>query len=180
MRIFYASDSTPNSSFKSNLWKNNLYLTLIDLSHEVIEFDYDLSETFRNLNPVDPIQRKFIKKNRPKVSQELLRQIKKAHEEKPIDLFFSYFFDACVLPETIYEIKSLGIKTVNWYCNGSYQLDLVSEISPLYKLAWSRTMRIHRGSPGQRRTPAPENGVQTSHYDIQSPPSKDAPFTRRR
>ena len=132
MRIFYASDTTPNSSFKSNLWRNNLYLPLIDLGHEVIEFDYDLSKTFINLNPIDPIQRKFIKKNRPTVSQELLKQIKKAHEKKSIDLFFSYFFDACILPETIDVIKSLGIKTINWYCNGSYQLDLVSEISPHY------------------------------------------------
>jgi len=132
MRIFYASDTTPNSHFESNLWRNNLYLPLIDLGHEVIEFDYDLRKTFQNLNPQDPIQKKFIKKNRPKVSCELLKQVKKAHKKKPVDLFFSYFFDACVLPETIEEIKSLGIKTVNWYCNGSYQLNLVSEISPHY------------------------------------------------
>ncbi|MCK4517420.1 glycosyltransferase [Candidatus Babeliales bacterium] len=132
MRIFYASDTTPNATFQSNLWRNNLYLPLVDLGHKVIEFDYDLRETFQNLNPTDPIQKKFIKRNRPKLSQELLRQIKQAHQEKPIDLFFSYFYDACVFPETIDEIKSMGIKTINWYCNGSYQLDLVSQISPHY------------------------------------------------
>lgn len=37
-----------------------------------------------------------------------------------------------MLPEAIDEIRSMGIKTVNWYCNGSYQLHLVSEISPHY------------------------------------------------
>jgi spore maturation protein CgeB len=132
MRIFYASDTTPNSAFQSNLWRNNLYLPLVDLGHDVVEFQYDLRETFQNLNPVDPIQRAFIKKNRPKVSRELLQQIKAAHAIKPVDLFFSYFYDACILPEAIDEIKSMGIRTVNWYCNGSYQLHLVSEIAPHY------------------------------------------------
>jgi len=132
MRIFYASDTTPNSAFQSNLWRNNLYLPLVDLGYDVIEFDFDLRETFRNLDPADPHQKAYINGNRPKTSQELLRQIKKAHAAKPVDLFFSYFYDACVLPEAIDEIRSMGIKTVNWYCNGSYQLHLVSEISPHY------------------------------------------------
>jgi spore maturation protein CgeB len=61
-----------------------------------------------------------------------LRQIKKSHEDRPIDLFFSYFYDACVLPEGIETIRSMGIKAVNWYCNGSYQFHLVEEISPHY------------------------------------------------
>jgi spore maturation protein CgeB len=132
MRIFYASDTTPNSAFQSNLWRNNLYLPLVDLGHDVLEFKYDLRKTFQNVNPADPIQRAFIKKNRPKVSRELLQQIKRLHAIKPIDLFFSYFYDACILPEAIDEIKSMSIKTVNWYCNGSYQLHLVSEIAPHY------------------------------------------------
>ncbi|PAV11363.1 hypothetical protein ASJ81_10340 [Methanosarcina spelaei] len=132
MRIFYASDTTPNSSFQSNLWRNNLYQPLVDLGHDVIEFQYELRETFQNLDISDPKQRSFISRNRPKVSKELLRQIKAAHKEKPVDLFFSYFYDACVMPEAIDEIKAMGIKTVNWYCNGSYQLHLVSNISPHY------------------------------------------------
>lgn len=132
LRIFYASDTTPNSALQSNIWRNNLYLPLVDMGHNVVEFQYDLRETFRNLNPADPRQRDFIRKNRPKLTKELLRQIKEAHAQKPIDLFFSYFYDACVLPEAIDKIRSMGIKTVNWYCNGSYQLHLVSEISPHY------------------------------------------------
>lgn len=107
-------------------------MPLCDLGHEIIEFDYDLSETFKHLDMTNPKDYKFIKTNRTKLSDELLRQIKIAHSDKKIDLFFSYFYDACVLPETIDEIKKLGIKTVNWYCNGSYQLYLVKEISPHY------------------------------------------------
>ncbi len=132
MRIFYASDTTPNAQLQSNLWRNNLYMPLLDLGHEVIEFDYDMTTTFQKLDPAYPEMREFIAINRPKLTQALLEQIKAAHAIQPIDLFFSYFYDACVFPEAIDEIKAMGIVTVNWYCNGSYQLHLVREISPHY------------------------------------------------
>jgi spore maturation protein CgeB len=132
MRIFYASNTSPNATFQSDLWRQNLYSSLVSLGHDVVEFDYDLYETFQNVESGDPRQKTFIEGNRPRVTDELLRQIKEAHRLKPVDLFFSYFYDACVLPEAIDEIRGLGIKTVNWYCNGSYQLHLVSEISPHY------------------------------------------------
>lgn len=132
MRIFYASETSPNPVFSSNLWRNNLYLPLVDLGHDVVEFIYDLRETFCNVDPSIPSQRAFINRNRPLVTAELLRQIRTAHAIQPIDLFFSYFYDACVLPEAIDEIRAMGITTVNWYCNGSYQLQLVADISPHY------------------------------------------------
>lgn len=132
MRIFYAAVDSTETSFASSLWRGNLYMTLAGLGHDMVEFGYDLRDTFSNLNPADPEKKRFIDANRPRLSAELLRQIRKAHAERPVDLFFSYFYDACVLPEAVDEIRSLGIKTVNWYCNGSYQLDLVREISPHY------------------------------------------------
>src|SRR5687767_10231291 len=98
MRIFYASDTTPNSSFESNLWRNNLFQPLVDLGHEVVEFDFDLRETFKNLDPSVPSQNKFIQQNRPRVSKALLEQITAAHRAKKIDLLFTYFYDACVEP----------------------------------------------------------------------------------
>lgn len=132
MRIFYAADATPNAAIDSKIWRNNLYLALIDLGHKVIEFEYDLRETFRRLDPAVPWHKDFIARNRPRVSAELLRQVRAAHRRMPIDLLFTYFYDSCILPETIEEIRGMGIRTVNWYCNGSYQLHLVSEISPHY------------------------------------------------
>lgn len=132
MRIFYASDSTPNPFFQSDLWRNNLYLPLKDLGHDVVEFDYDLRPFFQNLEADDPVQREFIERHRPAASEELLRQVRAAHAERPVRLFFSYFYDAFVLPEAIDEIRRMGITTVNWYCNGSFQLHFVTEISPHY------------------------------------------------
>ena len=130
MRIFYASDTTPNAALHSNIWRNNLYLPLVDMGHDVVEFEYDLSETFRHLDTGDPTSQEFIARNRPRVTAELLRQVRVAHAAAPITLFFSYFYDACVLSEAIEEIRAMGIVTVNWYCNGSYQLHLVRQISP--------------------------------------------------
>ena len=132
MRIFYAADNSadPRLGIQSNIWRNNLYCTLIDLGHDVVEFDYDLQETILKVDK--SLHRNFIAKNRPKITCELLRQIRQAHSERPIDLFFSYFYDACVMVDGLEQIKAMGIKTVNWYCNGSYQFHLVEEISPHY------------------------------------------------
>jgi len=132
MRIFYAADSSPSQECVSSLWRRNLYDSLVTMGHDVVEFDYDMRETFRNLDSTVPEQAGFIGENRPKLGEELLRQIREAHQRNPIQVFFSYFYDACVCPQVIEEIKSLGITTVNWFCNGSYQLHLVSTISPHY------------------------------------------------
>jgi spore maturation protein CgeB len=132
MRIFYAADSTPNPDFDSNIWRNNLRGALVDLGHEVVDFVFDLRETFRHLDPALPGIAEFIAQNRPRLGAELLRQIRAAHELSPVRLFFSYFYDACIEPQVIDEIRALGIKTVNWFCNASYQLHLVREIAPRY------------------------------------------------
>jgi len=102
------------------------------MGHDVVEFKYDLNETFLSLDTTDAHHRTLIQENRPKVSEELIGQVRVAHKIRPVDLFFSYLYDACVTPETIDEIRALGITAVNWYCNGSYQLHLVSEIAPHY------------------------------------------------
>ena len=108
------------------------YDSLVALEHEVIEFRYPLAETFRHLDPSRPEDAAFIAENRPRLGKELMTQIRSAHATGPIDLFFSYFYDACVDPAVLEEIRSLGIVAVNWYCNASYQLHLVQEIAPHY------------------------------------------------
>lgn len=133
MRIFYAADSTPNPALRdSRLWHVNLYLPLCDLGHEVVSFDYPLTPHFRNLDPSDPAQAEFIAAERPKLEWALLAQVERAHRERPIELFFSYFYSAICTADTIRAIRALGIPTMNWYCNGSYQLHLVADIAPAY------------------------------------------------
>ncbi len=122
MRVFHTSEG----------WHNHFSPALTDMGHDVVEFRYPWGETYQKLDTGNPEHVAFMTQNRPKATAELLRQIKAAHAEKPIDLLFSYFYDAVVLPEAIDDIKALGITTVNWYANGSYQLHLVRAISPHY------------------------------------------------
>lgn len=134
MRIFYAAADSPNywGLPDSKAWLTNLYLPLADLGHELVRFQYDYGRHNNHLDPRIPAHRAFMDRNRPLLGEQLLRQVKAAHRRRPIDLFFSYFYSAYVEPDVIREIRRMGIATVNWYCNASYQFDLVSEIAPAY------------------------------------------------
>jgi len=116
----------------SRLWYVNLYLPLIDLGHEVVHFKYDLLPHYQHADVNQPDHQVFIQANRPRLEEALLYQIAALHREKPIDLFFSYFYGAFCRPEIIAEIRRMGIVTVNWYCNASYQFHLVEDIAPAY------------------------------------------------
>jgi spore maturation protein CgeB len=131
MKIFYACDHQP---FPGNhLWYHNLFMPLLDLGHEVVPFEYDLTRHFLQAsNPTLPEHRANIEAWREQLEDELIRQIEAEHQKRPVDLFFSYFYSAFCRPEIIRRIHDLGIVTVNWYCNGSYQFDLVSDIAPAY------------------------------------------------
>ena len=135
LRIFYAADDSPGGPHlpASRLWRQNLLGALTDLGHDVVEFRYDrMPETFANLDPANPKQAAFIEENKPRLSRELVRQIEQAHHQKPFQAFFSYFYSACVTDEAIRAIRDLGITTINWYCNASYQFHLIKEIAPAY------------------------------------------------
>jgi len=132
MRIFYAVANSPNSRISSELWRKNLRGSLVQLGHDLVDFDYDLQLTFQNLDPGNSTHADFIRQNRPRLSEALLVQIEKARTQRPIDLLFTYFYNACVLPDAIRQIRSSGIVTVNWFCNASFQFHLVSEIAPEY------------------------------------------------
>jgi len=135
MRIFAAVASSPNAPQLpwSKVWHVNLIQPLVELGHDVVEFDFDWSKSMLHLDADHPEDREYIARQRPLTSEQLIEQVKRAHKTQPLDLFFSYFYSANVLPETIREISRLGIPTVNWYCNGSYQMNLVEEIAPAFE-----------------------------------------------
>jgi len=130
MRIYYAADPSPNPELRSTIWRKNLFEGLVQLGHEVVESSIDWRPIFRHLDPANPAAAEFIREHRPKLSELLQDEVRRLHRAQPIDLFFSYFYSACVLPEALQQIRALGIVTVNWYCNASYQFQLVSEIAP--------------------------------------------------
>ncbi len=134
LRIFYAVSQTPNPHALpgSNLWHLNLYPPLIELGHEVVIFNYDFTEHLNHIDTNDPENVRFIAKHRPILEQRLLDQVRAAHKQKPFDLFFSYFYSACVTPAVIAEIRQLGILTVNFYCNAAHQFQWIAEIAPAF------------------------------------------------
>ena len=134
MRIFYAVMRSPNLSDLpiSDIWHNNLYFPLVEMGHEVVEFHYNMNSLLIHADPAELGNNEYVRLHRPDLELELLRQVSQAHRQKRIDLFFSYFYNSCVTPATINEIRSWGIITANFYCNNVHQFHLVSEIAPAY------------------------------------------------
>ena len=132
MRIFYASEYKYPIQNGTRLWYNNLYLPLKDLGHDLIPFDYNITPHFENLDFTKERDAHFIEMNRHKLEDTLLKQIKLAQHKNKIDVFFSYFYSALCRKEIIEEIKKMGIITINWYCNASYQFHLVKDIAPAF------------------------------------------------
>jgi len=90
MRVFLAVGHSPNQALPaSRIWHINLCLPLRDLGHEVIEFDYHLEPMCAHADWRDPMQAEFSKKARPRLEAALLEQVRRAHSERPIDLFLS-------------------------------------------------------------------------------------------
>lgn len=133
MRIFYAAGSRPNGALsESSIWRANLYMALVSLGHHVVEFDFDLAPYCKHADLRRPEDVAFVAANQSLLETALLEQVALAHAQEPLQLLFTYFYSAFVRPETIKAIGDMGIATVNWYCNASYQFDLVSEIAPAY------------------------------------------------
>ena len=133
MRIFYAAPRTANSAVQgSQIWYRNLFLPLQDLGHELIPFDFPLAEHYLRQDFTRPENQEFLDRERPRLEAELLRQVERVHTEEPLDLFFSYFSTGLCRPDAIRAVRDLGIPTMNWFCNGSYQFYLVEELAPAY------------------------------------------------
>lgn len=73
MRIFYAAATTLDSSIPSSrLWYDHLYLPLVDLGYEMVQFDCDLSPHFRYPDISLPSERFFAEKNPQSRSRHFL------------------------------------------------------------------------------------------------------------
>jgi hypothetical protein len=130
MRIFYAAGAQPHGGLtESSIWFQNLHGALRDLGHDVVRFDFDLEPFYLHVDPAKPDTETFVEAQRATLEDALLRQVSEAHAIRPVDVFFSYFYSSFARPEVIRRITDLGIVTVNWYCNASYQFHLVSEIA---------------------------------------------------
>src|SRR5215204_4024307 len=114
MRLFFA---VPRSA-----WVDlNLRRSLEDMGHELVRFDFPGWP-----DDADPAWRD---RGKPRTNERLLAAFNAAQRERPIDLFFGYFYTSVVYPETISRIRRSGVPTVNFSCNNVHQFDLVRDIA---------------------------------------------------
>ena len=127
------TDSSPNPDFASQLWRVNSHDPLVALGHDPWSFA-TISPPPSGISILRRAESRCLhrRKSAPPRRSPASAQIRAAHATKPVQVFFSYFYDACVEPRIIDEIRALGIVTVNWFCNASYQLHLVRRIAPHY------------------------------------------------
>ncbi|MBN1353347.1 MAG: glycosyltransferase family 1 protein [Candidatus Omnitrophica bacterium] len=136
MRIFTAVRHSLNPKlYYGGLWSGNFYEALRQLGCEILESQVDLLPSSRFMHvPGDFTSEE--RRVRAQIAQRIIDEVEKAHKEKPVDMFLSYFYNAHFDPSGFDRIHRLGIKTVNFYCNSIYQFELVSEIAKSVNFAW--------------------------------------------
>ncbi|BCL35198.1 glycosyltransferase [Nostoc sp. MS1] len=136
MRIFCAVRHSINPNyFYGNLWSSNFYPALKQLGHEIIESNVDLLPASRFMQISDDFTPQE-KEVRSQITQKIVDELLQAHQQKPVDLFLSYFYNAHFEPTGFEEIHRLGIPTVNFYCNSIYQFELVAHIATKVSFSW--------------------------------------------
>ena len=134
MRIFAAvRHSKVHSS--SSLWTRNFYPALAELGHEVVESQTDLDPGSRFMDVSGGFTRQE-NSVREELTNRIVAELKLAHEQKPIGLFLSYFYNSHFHPDGFDEIRRMGIPSVNFYCNSIYQFELTEQIAAKVDFAW--------------------------------------------
>ena len=136
MRIFTAvRHSSDPKYYYGGLWSGNFYPAIQQLGHEIIESQVDLLPVSRFMSIPGNFKAQELEA-RSKITAQIIAEVRQQHQEKPIDLFLSYFYNAHFDPDGFEEIHGLGIPTVNFYCNSIHQFPLVSDIAVKANFAW--------------------------------------------
>jgi len=136
MRIYCAvrHSSDPNK-FYGSLWSDNFYPALKRLGHEVIESQVDLLPASKFMSiPGDFTPQEL--ECRAKITQQILDEVKTAHQQAPIDLFLCYFYNSHFDPAGYDTLQKLGMTCVNFYCNSVYQFAQVAEQAKAVQWSW--------------------------------------------
>lgn len=136
MNLFIAVKHSQDARyFYGGLWSGNFYPALRELGHEVVESQVDLLPASRFMHVASGFTPEE-KRVRGEITQKIVEEVKQAHQKKPLDLFLSYFYNAHFDPSGFGDIHQLGIPTVNFYCNSTYQFEFVSEIAKSVRFSW--------------------------------------------
>jgi len=136
MRVFTAvRHSSDPALYYGGLWSGNFHPALRQLGHEIVESNIDLLPASRFMHVKGNFTAEELEV-RARTTEKILDEIELAHRDQPIDLFLGYFYNAHFDPSGFVELRRLGITSVNFYCNSSYQFDLVSEIAAKADFSW--------------------------------------------
>lgn len=132
MRIFSAvRHSLDPRHYYGGLWSGMFHPALARLGHDVVVSAVDLKPAW-DFPEHSPAHRQA----RAAITEQIVEEVRLAHERQPVDLFLSYFYNAHFDPAGFQDIHRLGIPTVNFYCNSICQFDLVDKIAPKANFAW--------------------------------------------
>jgi len=136
MRIFCAvrHANDPNH-FYGGLWSANFYPALRQLGHEVVESQVDLLPTSRFMGIADGFTPEEVEV-RARGTDKILSEVREAHKRRPVDLFLCYFYNSHFDPAGFEDLRSLGIPSVNFYCNSIYQFSNVAAIAARADFSW--------------------------------------------
>ncbi len=136
MRIFCAiRHANDPKQFYGGLWSANFYPALRELGHELIESQTDLLPTSRFMNVADGFTLQELEA-RARTTEQILAEVRAAHQQVPVGLFLSYFYNAHFDPSGYAELRRLGIPSVNFYCNSIHQFSHVAGIAAQADFAW--------------------------------------------
>jgi spore maturation protein CgeB len=136
MRIFCAvRHSCDPKYYYGGLWSANFYPALREMGQEIVESQVDLLHTSRFMDIPGDFTRQELQV-RARTTELILEEVRAAHRAAPIDLFLSYFYNAHFDPAGFSQLRSLGIPSVNFYCNSIYQFELVAAVAAGVDFAW--------------------------------------------
>lgn len=136
MRIFCAVRHAADPQlFSSALWSSNFYPALRALECEIVESEIDLAPTSRFMSVAKDFTAQE-QEARAVTTQRILDEVRRSHEQHPIRLFLSYFYNAHFDSAGFAELRRLGIPSVNFYCNSMYQFEHVAQIATAVDISW--------------------------------------------
>lgn len=94
----------------------------------------------KTVDLIEPFLRRgdasWLRENRPRLAETLLREVKALHREKPLAMVFGYFWEFQVDPAGIRAIADLGIPTVNFFCDNVRDFESVAPLVKAFTLNW--------------------------------------------
>jgi spore maturation protein CgeB len=136
MRIFCAvRHSKDPRYYYGGLWSGNFYPALRQLGNEIVESKTDLLPASRFMHigsGFTPAELEM----RARITEQILDEVRAAHRNQSLDLFLSYFYNSHFDPSGFDELRRLEIASINFYCNSTYQFQLVRDISVNADFSW--------------------------------------------